>query len=576
MTTETPARHNFSDARSLALARENSVLWTLWLTYGAFYFCRTNLSAAVPGMNSPVSAGGLGLTGEQTGWILASLKIAYGLGQVLNGQLSERISPRVLLAIGMFCSAGLNVLFGFSEGFFFLVFVWATNGFCQSLGWTPCVRVMANWVPVPRRGHAVGLIGTGYQITQGLTYLIAGQAAEHLGWRGALYAPAILLALTGVFMLVFLREAPESDRGQAPQNSELAEQSPTSTQSSIPPILNSAVPDPGLPMARSKMSLAESLYWTLYNPALWLLGLSLGLLNACRYGFTDWGVKHLVDTQKIGVGKATLQFFVIAIGATAGSYLAGWATDRFFGSRRAPVVCLLMLLLGALSPVYGYVAGQSVVGTMVVLVVIGFCIFGPQVLLVGTAPADLAHRGTSAAAAGFVNFLGYMGAATGDVVTGHFSSASQGGWRIVIFIWAGWAFLGAAITGLLWNTTSRRVVVMPGNVPKFAALMALAVASFAIHHGYQPTELQWATSIGVAALVVAFVNRWFAMLGIIVSVAGVLTVFAGYLRWSGITWDQTTAMVAYGLTIVFALMVLIEQKEKPCELLSSPPDAAGA
>ncbi len=393
----------------------------------------------------------MGLTGEQTGWILASLKIAYGLGQVLNGQLSERISPRVLLAIGMFCSAGLNVLFGFSEGFFFRVFVWATNGFCQSLGWTPCVRVMANWVPVPRRGHAVGLIGTGYQITQGLTYLIAGQAAEHLGSRGALYAPAIPLTLTSIFMLVFLREAPEHDQPNS-QGDSLAK-----TQASRP-----------------QMSLTESLYWTLYNPALWLLGLSLGLLNACRYGFTDWGVKHLVDTQEIGVGKATLQFFVIAIGATAGSYLAGWATDRFFGSRRAPVVCLLMVLLDALSPVYGYVAGQSAIGTMIVLVVIGFCIFGPQVLLVGTAPADLAHRGTSAAAAGFVNFLGYMGAATGDVVTGHYSSASQGGWRIVIFIWAGWAILGAAIIGLLWNTTSRRVVVMPGIAPKLAALATLA------------------------------------------------------------------------------------------------------
>ena len=58
------------------------------------------------------------------------------------------------------------------------------------------------------------------------------------------------------------------------------------------------------------------------------------------------------------------------------------------------------------------------------LVVIGFCIYGPQVLLVGTAPADLAHRGTSAAAAGFVNFLGYMGAATGDVGVDYRSSDS--------------------------------------------------------------------------------------------------------------------------------------------------------
>ena len=29
---------------------ESRVVWTLWLTYGAFYFCRTNISAAVPGL----------------------------------------------------------------------------------------------------------------------------------------------------------------------------------------------------------------------------------------------------------------------------------------------------------------------------------------------------------------------------------------------------------------------------------------------------------------------------------------------------------------------------------------------
>src|SRR6187402_1506977 len=130
-----------------SLLGENRVVWTLWLTYGVFYFCRTNISAAVPGLKAAPSLGGLGLGAEEVGWILASLKIAYGLGQVINGQLAERISPRVLLALGMFGSAALNVLFGFGTGFYFLLFVWATNGFCQSLGWTPCMRVMANWVP---------------------------------------------------------------------------------------------------------------------------------------------------------------------------------------------------------------------------------------------------------------------------------------------------------------------------------------------------------------------------------------------------------------------------------------------
>lgn len=425
---------------------EYAVIWTLWLTYGAFYFCRTNLSAAVPGLKASVESGGLGLSAAEVGWILASLKIAYGIGQFFNGQLSERFSPRVMLAIGMFGSAALNVLFGLSTGFYFLLFVWAANGFCQSLGWTPCVRVAANWVPIPRRGHAIGIIGTGYQITLGLTYLIAGQAAKHLGWQGALYVPAALLALTGIFMLVCLRERPATLDSRLP--------TPDS-----PPRPLSPPPSPA--------STGEVLLLTLTNPALWLLGVSLGLLNACRYGFLDWGVTHLMETKQLHVDKATLQFFVIAIGAAAGSYLAGWATDRFFGSRRAPVICALMAMLGVLAFIYGAEAGHGTAATMALLVVIGFCIYGPQVLLVGTAPADLARRGTSAAAAGFVNFLGYMGAATGDVITGYFASPKLvinvpvfgtlvGGWQTVIYIWAAWAFAGALLMAFLWRKKGER------------------------------------------------------------------------------------------------------------------------
>lgn len=525
-----------------ALAGENAVIWTLWLTYGAFYFCRTNISAAVAGLKSPATDGGLGIPEDQVGWILASLKIAYGLGQLLNGQLSERFSPRVLLAIGMFCSAGLNLLFGFSTGFYFLLFIWACNGFCQSLGWTPCVRVMANWVPVLRRGRAVGIIGTGYQITAGLTYLIAGQSAEHLGWRGAFYVPAVLLAATGVFMLFCLREAPDDREPQLPGAVRHA-----ATVEARPPFF-------------------ESVYWTLYNPTLWLLGLSLGLLNACRYGYVDWGVKHLMDAQQVKVGKATLQFFVIAIGATAGSYLGGWLTDRFFGGRRAPVVCLLMAALGSISLVYDQVVQSSAIGTMLLLVVVGFCLFGPQVLLVGTAPADLAHRGTSAAAAGFVNFIGYMGAATGDVVTGYYLKSAQGGWQVAIQIWAGWAFSGAIITALLWNTTARKVGIIPGAVPKLAAMALLTVAGLAVTMGNHPDELRWVTYAAAAVVAASFFSRWAAAPVMVIAAGALLAVFISYVQsQADIRWDQVAAMVAYGLSIVMCLMILVEQKAEPCE-----------
>jgi len=438
---------NDSPDRGRAHVGELGVVWTLWFTYGAFYFCRTNLSAAVPGMGASLSEGGLGLSSQETGWILASLKVAYGVGQLLNGQLAERFSPRWLLAIGMFASAALNVLFGFSTGFYFLLFVWAANGYCQSLGWPPTVRVVGNWVPVHRRGKAIGIIGTGYQVTLGLTYLVAGQAAEHLGWRGALYVPAGLLALAGMFMLLCLRESPTDHADQA------SDADPVAARYGIDGLRDGSTSPQRSSIEQRPWQ--ENLLLTVSNPALWLLGLALSFLNACRFGFVDWGVSHLMSVQDIGVGKATLTYVVLAVGSAAGSFTAGWASDRFFGSRRAPVMCILLVALGMLTLLYEQVSQVSAYGTIGLLVVIGFCIMGPQVLLVGTAPADLARRGTAAAAAGFVNFLGYMGASAGDIVTGYYKSPAHGGWQVALYIWAGWAFAAALFAALLWNRTAR-------------------------------------------------------------------------------------------------------------------------
>ena len=154
-----------------AAAGENRLIWVVWWTYGAFYFCRNNLSVALPGIEAD-----LGYDKQTMGTVLMALKVAYGLGQLVNGQMAERFSPKRMLAVGMFATAALNVVFGFGTALYFFIFVWALNGYSQSLGWTPCVRVIGNWIPVARRGWAVGIIGTGYQLTGALTYALAGTA----------------------------------------------------------------------------------------------------------------------------------------------------------------------------------------------------------------------------------------------------------------------------------------------------------------------------------------------------------------------------------------------------------------
>jgi len=402
---------------------EFGVLWVLWITYGSFYFCRTNISAAIPGIEAE-----FGFTKAQIGLILGGLKLAYGLGQLVNGQLAEKISARKLLAVGMLVSAGLNVAFGMGAALYFLIFIWACNGYFQALGWTPCMRVAANWFPVEKRGRAVGIIGTGYQATAAFTFVLAGFSAQWFGWRGALYVPAILFALCCVHMLIFLKETPteasKTVEGEAPS-----------------------------PKTEKTGSIGRNFLITLTNPWLWFLAVSLGLLNACRYGFLDWGLSHMIETQGGAIGKSALKYAVLPLGGIAGAFLSGWVTDRWFGGRAAPVIVVLLLALTGLTLLYSkaVVPGGGMVIPMILLVLIGFCIYGPQVLLVGTAPMDFARGGTAAAAVGFVNFMGYMGAFSGDYVTGHIVDAQ--GWEVGLRFWAGCAFAAAIISAFLWNRT---------------------------------------------------------------------------------------------------------------------------
>ncbi len=389
------------------------VLWVLWATYGSFYFCRTNISSALPGIELEY-----GLSKADLGWVLASFKIAYAAGQLVNGQLAERVSARFLLAIGMFGSAALSAAFGLGVGVWFWLFVWAMNGYAQALGWTPVMRVAHAWIPPASRGVEIGILGTSYQVAAAVTFVVAGTAAEALGWRGAMWIPAVPFALAGVHTLVFLREAPAAVAGA--------------------------------PRARSTaLPLTEAIRHTASNPALWLLALSLGLLNATRYGFLDWGLSHVKEMQPTGVAAAAAKYAVLPIGGIAGALLSGWASDRFSAGRRAPVVIGLLTALAALTVGYQAAASAGTIAVVLTLLLVGAAIFGAQVLLVGTFPVDLARPGTAAASVGFVNCMGYIGAAAGDVVTG--ALVDRHGWTTAVYAWAAYA-LGAAVLLLpLWR-----------------------------------------------------------------------------------------------------------------------------
>jgi sugar phosphate permease len=426
----------------LARARART-LFVLWTTYGSFYLCRANFGPARSTMQ-----GALGLAAVEMGFVLGAVKLGYALGQLVNGQLTERFGARRILGVGMVGSvvatllmaaapelAGVPVLGPFaatlaatvtsvaSPTLGVLLLLAIANGWFQSGGWPPCVKIAGRWFPLERRGFTMGVLGTSLTLGSAFAIAVVGFLIWAVGgWRVAFVVPALLLLVSFAHTALRLKERPP----QAPAT-EAARTGATG----------------------DRLPVREALAATLGNPRIWVLALGLFGLDAVRYGFLDWAPGHLAEAQQSGAWASAMKTAVFPLAGAMGALSSGWITDRFFQSRRAPVCALLLGAVGALTLAYRVVTGLGVFPTVVCLALTGFCLYGAQILLVGTAAQDFARRGATAAAAGFVDFTGHVGAFSGDVVTGWM--LKHHGWASAIACWAGAAFAAAALVATLWR-----------------------------------------------------------------------------------------------------------------------------
>lgn len=437
---------------TLGRARGRTLL-VLWATYGSFYFCRANIGPAVPAIRRHLGFGAL-----EIGLVLGAVKLGYALGQLVNGQLTERLGPRRVLAAGMIGSAAATLLLGLapelgampvlgvvaaalasrvasvahafgadasvSPTLGVMLLLAFANGWFQAGGWPPLVKIAARWFEVGRRGRTMGVLGTSYTVGSAVAIFAVGGLLDATGgnWRVAFVAPALVLAASFVHTALRLREHPPDDSGD---------------------------PAPAAARGPDRLPVAEALHATLGNPRVWILAFGLLGVDAVRYGFLDWAPGHLAEVQRSGAWSSAGKTAVFALAGALGTLSSGWISDRFFQARRAPVCAVLLAAVAALTWAYRAVVGVGWAPTVVCLALTGFCLYGAQILLVGTAAQDFARRGATAAAAGFIDFMGHVGAFGGDVVTGWM--LKRHGWAGAIAWWAAAAMMSAALVATLWR-----------------------------------------------------------------------------------------------------------------------------
>jgi FSR family fosmidomycin resistance protein-like MFS transporter len=147
------------------------------------------------------------LSYTQSGILLSAFTIAYGIGHLPAGWLSDRISPVLMIFIGIAGVAIAGVMFGLAPSFSLLVAANALIGLTGS-GYHPSASYLIARVAKPeQRGSALGVHVIGGSSSYFVAPLLAGAIAASFGWRGTYMALSVPTIFLGVALAVLLQKA---------------------------------------------------------------------------------------------------------------------------------------------------------------------------------------------------------------------------------------------------------------------------------------------------------------------------------------------------------------------------------
>ena len=391
--------------------RQGLTILLLFLGYGAYYFCRADLSVAVPllidelgrhGMAAPAATVHLGT--------LASVGVlAYAIGKLFLTGIADLWGGRRTFLAGLGGAALFTLVFSAGGTLPVFTLAWLGNRLVQSVGWAGLLKVSSKWFNYSSYGAIIGILSVSYLIGDAVARPLMGSMIGHgFGWRALFVFAAAVAALMLIANFLFLRES-RSDLGYAP-----------------------ALANPLNLFAHTEerpARLRELLGPLLRSPAFLLVCLLSFGCTVVRETFNFWTPQYLHGALGYSAAESA-SLSAVFPGVGVFSVLAtGWLSDRFgvlgrptimFAGLTAAAAALLAL---ALLP-----GGVHAAWLAVALIgLVAFCLLGPYSYLGGAFALDFGGLRAGAAASGIIDGIGYLGGALAGDSVARLSVAF--GWR---------------------------------------------------------------------------------------------------------------------------------------------------
>lgn len=172
-----------------------------YIAYTAIYIARVNLSIAGPGLRE------LDIINEaQLGFLAGIFSTVYSVGRLLNGGLSDKKAPWVMLTTGLLVSSAANILIGFLPPYIGIFLLWTTNAYAQSMLWSSVLCVVSALYEKKEAKKKTSLMVTSVAMGNILGIIINTFFISAFGVRFAFIVPGILTLVLGFLVCIATKE----------------------------------------------------------------------------------------------------------------------------------------------------------------------------------------------------------------------------------------------------------------------------------------------------------------------------------------------------------------------------------
>jgi OPA family glycerol-3-phosphate transporter-like MFS transporter len=131
--------------------------------------------------------------------------------------------------------------------------------------------------------------------------------------------------------------------------------------------------------------------YILPNKLLWYIAVANVFVYLLRYGILDWSPTYLKEVKHFALDKSSWAYFLYEYAGIPGTLLCGWMSDKVFKGNRGATGVFFMTLVTIATVVYWLNPPGNPGVDMACMIIIGFLIYGP-VMLIGLHALELAPK----------------------------------------------------------------------------------------------------------------------------------------------------------------------------------------